>query len=244
MTDTTTTSGAATSAATTEAARRFGTGPLSRAAALVYTLLVVELLLPAACLPGLAGLVLLGLFGRDAANLPLAAACLLPAGPALSAALYALHRRRPDLADLRPAAAFLRGYAMNVVGALKVWVPALALLTVVAVVLANFPAAGVPDWWTVPLVVIGVVTVVWTANALVITSLFAFRGRDVARLAAYFLFRTPRVALGDAGLLVAAAGLTLVATEAATAALASVFAALLLLNSRPMIAEVRDRFTA
>ncbi|WP_182882248.1 hypothetical protein [Microbispora sp. H10949] len=244
MTDTTTTSGAATSAATTEAARRFGTGPLSRAAALVYTLLVVELLLLTACLPGLAGLVLLGLFGRDAANLPLAAACLLPAGPALSAALYALHRRRPDLADLRPAAAFLRGYAMNVRGALKVWVPALALLTVVAVVLANFPAAGVPDWWTVPLVVIGVVTVVWTANALVITSLFAFRGRDVARLAVYFLFRTPRVALGDAGLLVAAAGLTLVATEAATAALASVFAALLLLNSRPMIAEVRDRFTA
>ncbi|WP_405084976.1 hypothetical protein [Microbispora sp. NBC_01389] len=229
---------------TTAAARRFGTGPLSRAAALVYTLLVVELLLLAACLPGLAGLVLLGLFGRAAANVPLAAACLLPAGPALSAALYAVHRRRADLADLRPAAAFLRGYAMNVRGALKVWVPALAWLTVVAVVLVNFPAAGVPDWWTVPLLVVGVATVLWTANALVITSLFTFRGRDVARLAAYFLFRTPWVALGGAGLLVAAAGLTLVATEAATAALASVFTALLLLNSRPVIAEVRDRFTA
>ncbi|MBP2708534.1 hypothetical protein JOL79_32665 [Microbispora sp. RL4-1S] len=225
----------------TTAGQRFGQGPLSRASALVYHLMVVELLFLATTLPGLAGLVLLA---HDAANIPLAAVCLLPAGPALSAALYALRHRRLDLADLRPAAAFWRGYAMNVRGVAKIWVPSLAWLTVVGINLAHLGAGGVPGWWAMLLVVVGALAVLWTANALVITSLFEFRGRDVARLAAYFLLRTPRVALVNACLLVVAAGVTLVATEAALALLASVFASLLLLNSRPLIAEVRDTFIA
>ncbi|WP_328709929.1 hypothetical protein [Microbispora hainanensis] len=220
--------------------RRFGQGPLSRVSALVYTLLVVELLIVATTLPGLAGLVLLD---RDAANIPLAAACALPAGPALSAALYALHRRRLDLADLHPASAFWRGYRMNIGGVLKLYVPWLAGLTVLGTTFANFGAAGVPGWWAVLLAVVALATALWGANALVITSLFAFRARDVARLAVYFLFSTPRVALGNACLAVVAAGVTLVATEAALTLLGSVFAAALLLNSRPLIAEVTEKFT-
>ncbi|WP_169951011.1 hypothetical protein [Microbispora sp. H11081] len=220
--------------------RRFGQGPLSRVSALVYTLLVVEFLLLATTLPGLAGLVLLG---RDAGNVPLAAACALPAGPALSAALYAVHRRRPDLTDLHPGPAFWRGYRMNVRGVLKLYVPWLAWLTVIGSTLANFGAAGVPGWWAALLAVVALATVLWGANALVITSLFTFRARDVARLAAYFLFSAPRVALGNACLLVVAGGVTFVATEAALTLLGSVFAAALLRNSRPLIAEVTARFT-
>ncbi|MEV4296358.1 hypothetical protein [Microbispora rosea] len=220
--------------------RRFGQGPLSRASALVYTLLVVELLVLATTLPGLIGLVLLD---RDAANVPLAAVCALPAGPALSAALYALHRRRLDLTDLHPASAFWRGYRMNVRGVLTLYVPWLAWLTVLGTTLANFGAAGVPGWWAALLVVVALVTALWGANALVITSLFAFRARDVARLAAYFLFSTPRVALGNACLVVVAGGVTLIATEAALTLLGSVFASALLLNSRPLIAEVTEKFT-
>ncbi|ETK37829.1 hypothetical protein [Microbispora sp. ATCC PTA-5024] len=220
--------------------RRFGQGPLSRASALIYTLLVVELLVLATTAPGLIGLVLLD---HDTANLPLAAACALPAGPALSAALYALHHRRLDLTDLHPAAAFRRGYRMNVLGVMKLWIPSLAWLTVIGSTLANFGAAGVPGWWAILLVLIALATTVWGANALVITSLFAFRARDVARLAAYFLFSAPRVTMSNALLLIAAAALTLVATEAAPALLASMSAAALLLNSRPLIAEVTQRFT-
>ncbi|GAA0370885.1 DUF624 domain-containing protein [Microbispora corallina] len=220
--------------------RQFGQGPLSRASALAYTLLVVEFLVLATTAPGLIGLVLLD---HDTANLPLAAACTLPAGPALSAALYAVHHRRLDLTDLHPATAFRRGYRMNVRGVMKLWLPSLAWLTVIGSTLVNFGAAGVPGWWAILLVLIALATAVWGANALVITSLFAFRARDVARLAAYFLFSSPRVTMGNALLLIAAAGLTLVATEAAPALLASMFAAALLLNSRPLIAEVTQRFT-
>ncbi|MEU8270661.1 DUF624 domain-containing protein [Sphaerisporangium sp. NPDC049002] len=222
------------------AGRRFGEGPLSRASALVYTLLVVELLLLTATSPGLVGLVLLD---RDAADVPLAAACLLPVGPALSAAVYALHHRRLDLTELHPAAAFWRGYRANFRGVVKLWIPWLVWLAVIGSNLANFAAAGVPRWWAVLSVLIAVAATLWVANALVITSLFEFRARDVARLAAYFLTRSPRTALGNAALLVVAAGLTLVASEVVPALLASVLASVLLLNSRPVIAEVREAFT-
>jgi hypothetical protein len=219
---------------------QFGTGPLARAAALVYTLLVVEFLLLAAAAPGLVALLLLR---RDASNLPLAAACLVPAGPALSAALYALHRRRLDLADLHPAAAFWRGYRLNAWSALRVFLPWLALLTMVAMTLAHRGTAGIPGWWRVLLVVIAAVATLWLTNALVITSLFAFRARDVARLAAYFIGRTPKVALGNASLLILVIGVTVAATEAVPILLASALGLVLLGNCGAMIHRVQEEFT-
>lgn len=219
---------------------RFGTGPLSRISALVYNLLVVELLFLATTVPGLIGLTLLG---RDASNAPLAAVCLLPVGPALTAAMYALRHRSRDLTDLHPAAAFWRGYRLNAVPALKVWVPWLAWMTVIVLNLANFSAAGVPDWWAVLLLLVALAATLWIVNALVITSLFEFRAVDVARLAAYFLLHPFRSALAVVCLLIVAAGVTLVASEAVLALLTSVFVTALLRYHRPMIDEVRERFT-
>jgi hypothetical protein len=223
------------------AARDFGTGPLARVSALVYTLLVTEGLFLVTAAPGL---VLILLLDRDASNLPLDALCLVPAGPAVSAALFALRRRQPDLADLTPAAAFWRGYRLNAAGALRVFVPWLALLTMVAMALAHRAADGVPGWWRVLLVIIAVAATLWLVNALVITSLFAFRAVDVARLAAYFIGRTPLVTLGNAGVLLGAAVLTAYGTEALTALLVPAFGLLLLNGSRPMIEQVRHDFTA
>jgi hypothetical protein len=221
--------------------RRFGEGPLSRAAARVYTVLVVELLLLATAAPGLVPLVLLD---RDASNAPLAAICALPLGPAVSAALYALHHHRSDLADLSPAAAFVRGYRTNVGGVLRMWVPWLAWLTVLTLNLAYLPAAGVPSWWAVAMVILAVAAILWVTNALVITSLFAFRVRDIARLAVYFLVRTPRVTLGNACLLIVAAGVTMLWSEAVLALLGAVFVSALLLNARPMTTTIQEQFTA
>jgi Protein of unknown function, DUF624 len=220
--------------------RQFGEGPLARAASLVYSLLVVELLLLVTTLPGLVALVLLD---HDASNLPLAAACAIPLGPALSAALYALHHRQRDLGDLRPAAAFWRGYRANFRGALQVWVPWLVWLTIVGVNLAHFAAAGVPGWWATLLVVVAVAATLVAVNALVITSLFAFGAADVARLAVSFLGRTPGVTLGSAGLLVVAAGVTAISSEAVLALLGSVLAASLLRTCRPMIIQIQREFT-
>jgi hypothetical protein len=221
--------------------RDFGEGPLARVTALIYSLLVVDLLLLFSALPGLVPLVLLA---PDASNAPLVALFAIPLGPALSAALFALHQHRGDLADLRPFGRFWRGYRLNAVGALRVWIPYLVGMTVIAVNLAHPESAGVPGWWAVLLVVIAVVASLWVLNALAITSLFAFRARDVARLAGYFLGRTKRVVLGNAGLLVVAAGITYFTSEAVLALLGSVLAAGVLVTCRPMIALVRAEFTA
>jgi hypothetical protein len=221
--------------------REFGEGPLARAAALSYSLLAVELLFLLAVLPGLVPLVLLA---RDGSNVPLAALCAIPLGPALSAALYALRHHRGVLTDLRPAAAFWRGYRLNLGGVLRVWIPWLAWMTVVGVSLAHRATAGIPGWWAAVLVVLALVSALWMANALLITSLFAFRPIDVARLAAYFLGRTRGVTLGTLCLLIVAVGITLISSEAVLALLGSVSAAALLHTARPLTAAVTEEFTA
>ncbi|MFF3942130.1 hypothetical protein [Streptomyces phaeofaciens] len=218
----------------------FGTGVLSRAAALLHTLLTVEALLLAAASPGLAALFLLD---PDPANLPLAAVCLLPLGPALSAALYALHHRGRDLTDLHPALAYARGWRLNAVPALALWTPLLAWLTVIAFTLTHFAATGLPRWWAALLGLTGAVSLLWGAHALVLTSLFAFRSRDTARLAAYFLLRHARATAGAGSLLVLAAGLTALLTEALPALLAAPLLLSLLHSERPVIAETEEDFT-
>ncbi|ALV52754.1 MULTISPECIES: hypothetical protein [Actinomycetes] len=219
----------------------FGTGPLSRAAALIHTLVTVEALLLLTAAPGLAGLFLLA---PDPANLPLAALCLLPLGPSAAAALYALHHRSGDLTELRPSRAFLRGWRLGAVPALKLWAPLLAWLTVIAFTLTHFPATGLPGWWAVLLAVIGTGSLLWGAHALVLTALFAFRARDTARLAAYFLPKHPRATLGALSLLILTATGTARLTEALPALLAAPLLLSLLHAARPVIEETRDHFTA
>lgn len=218
----------------------FGIGPLSRAAALIHTLVTVEALLLAAAAPGLAGLFLLG---PDPSNLPLAAVCLLPLGPALSAALYALHHRDHDLTDLHPARAYRRGWRLNALPALKLWAPLLAWLTVIAFTLTHFSATGLPGWWAVLLAATGLGSLLWGAHALVLTSLFSFRTRDTARLAGYFLFRHGRATLATASLLVLTAAGTALLTEALPALLAAPLLLSLLHGSRAVIAETQEDFT-
>ncbi|MFE8963661.1 hypothetical protein [Streptomyces iakyrus] len=219
----------------------FGTGTLSRASALVHTLLTVEALLLLTASPGLAALLLLD---PAPANLPLAALCLLPLGPALSAALYALHHRSRDLTELHPARAYLRGLRLNAVPALKLWIPLLVWLTVIAFTLTHFSATGLPGWWALLLAAVGAGCLLWGAHALVLTSLFAFRARDTARLAAYFLVRNGRATLAVASLLVLTAASAGLLTEALPALLAAPLLLSLLHGSRPVIAETRKDFTA
>lgn len=191
--------------------------------------------------PGLAVLVLLD---RGAASLPLIAACALPVGPAVSAVLYTLHQHTGDLADLHPAGAFWRGYRANLRGVLCLWAPILGWITILAVNVAYRQAAGLPGWWLAPLALVAVAVTLWGVNALVITSLFAFRVRDVARLAAYYLTRTPSVPAGALCLLAVAACAIALWSEAVLMLLVPVLVLALLRISRPMVADLRAEFTS
>ena len=221
--------------------REFGDGPLARVVSLVYTVLVVEGLVILTTLPAL---VLLMLLDRDPSNLSLAALFAVPVGPAVAAALYTLHHRRSDLTDLKPAAAFWRGYKADLLPILRLWLPWLAWMAIVSFILSHYEDAGIPAWWAGLLVILTLAATLWCANALIIGSLFAFRSRDVARLAVYFLWRTPGVTLANACLLTVAAGVTVLWSEAAVVLLASVFALGLVATTRPMVAEIQERFAA
>lgn len=204
----------------------------------MYWYLIVTLLLNLVALPGLVALAFLD---RSAANAPLAAVCLLPLGPALSAALFAL-RHRPKAEDMTPARSFWRGYRLNAADVLRLWTPALIVLAVIAVSLANLEAAGLPGSYAGVLLVIGALVLLWTMNALVIASLFGFRTRDVARLAAYYLVRLPLVTLKTASLLMLAGGIVLFTFDAVLAMLGGLWAGLLLRNAGPLVTNVESRF--
>lgn len=229
------------SASPSASRRQFGEGPLAQVTSAIYCLMTVELLMLLTIAPGLVPLILLD---RIASNAPLAVACMLPVAPSLSAALFALRHHRGDLTDLRPAAEFWRGYRLNAVSVLRVWVPWLVVMAVIAENLAHLKASGVPGWWGAVLVVIAVTSMLWMVNALVITSLYSFRAIDVARLSAYFLGRTKGVTLGNLCLLVVAVGVIDLASEAALAALAVIFAGALLRTAEPLIRQVKEEFTA
>jgi hypothetical protein len=221
--------------------RAFGEGPLSRVAALVYTLLTVEAMLLVASLPGIVPTLFLS---SDPSNLPLFALCAIPLGPALSAAMYTVHLRSTDMTDLRPAAQFWQGYRLNVRGALPLWIVGLVWITVVAVTLGNLHYSGFPGWFAILLGLIGIVALLWTTNALVISSLFAFRTVDVFRLSWYMIGRAPVAMLGNAGVLAIAVALLFLTSGAVVAVFGVLLVALVLRTSRPMIDIVTAEFTA
>lgn len=229
---------------TTPPARAFGDGAFSRVTGAVYHHAVVGALLCAATLPSA---VLLLLLERSAANVPLVPLCLVPAGPALSAALYALRDRTRDAAASQapsPARAFARGYRANALDVLRLWVPAMTGLALVAVGVVHREAAGLPGGYAAVLLALAALGLLWLADAVTIASFFAFRARDTARLAAHYLVRAPGATLALVALGVVAAGVVRFASEAVLWLFAVAWVASWLRLSAPLVADVTARFTA
>jgi hypothetical protein len=216
-----------------------GTGLLPRWSAVVYWFLVLDVLLILSSAPGL---VLLQVIERDASNLPLVALACVPFGPAVAAALFAWRVFATDR-DLSPARHFWRGYRLDALDVLRWWVPTLVVLAVVAVNLTHLTAAGLPPALGVVLGAIALLVVLWSGHALVLSALFAFRTRDVARLGAYFLAAKPLVTLGLVSVLVLAAAVAY-ASDWLLVALAAPLTYLYARTAAPVAAAAEERFTA
>ncbi|MBO3083239.1 DUF624 domain-containing protein [Cellulomonas fengjieae] len=216
-----------------------GTGALPRWSATVYWFLVVEVMLVLTSAPGL---VLLQLLDRDASNIPLVALACVPFAPSVAAALFAWRVFTRDR-DLSPARHFWRGYRLDVLDVLRWWVPTLAVLAVIGINLAHLAAAGLPSALGVALGAVALLLVIWSGHALVLSALFSFRTRDVARLGAYFLAAKPLVSLGIASVLV----LTVAAAFVTDWLLVLLAAPLTYLYARtvvPVVAAAEAQFTA
>ena len=213
--------------------------PFWRGTVVVHWFLVVHLLVLVTSLPAVVGVPLLA---ADASNLPLLALLLVPVGPAVAAAVFAWQKFTEDR-DSGPARQFLRGYRLNWRDALAVWVPALALLTVLGVNLANLGAVAGGAVIGPVSVAIGALVVLVTAHALVIASLFSFRLSDVLRLAAYHVGAAWRTTLNAAALAIVVAGSVVLVSEWLLVLVAGPLTYFLHAGAAPMIRSVRTRFT-
>ena len=221
-------------------ARAFGEGPLSQVTQVVHWFVVIEVLLVLATAPGLAGALLLV---PDASNLPLYALCAVPAGPALAASVFAWRAFLSDH-DSAPAREFLRGYRLDALDALRTWVPALGVLTVLAVNVAHRDVVGSAAAFTPLYAVLAAAVLLWAVRVLVLTAVFAFRWRDVARLGVLTLVTRPRWTLSLLSLLLLAIGTAWVTFDAVVVVLASVLTFLLARGEDAVVREVRERFVA
>jgi uncharacterized membrane protein YesL len=199
---------------------------------------VVEVLLAVTTVPALVWLVFLD---ASWSSVPLIVVLGIPVGPAMAAAIFAWRRLAEDR-DLAPARHFWRGYRLNWADALRIWVPALVVLVLLGVNLANLREGDAPLAFAVVGLVAAVLVVVWTAHAMVVVSLFSFRTGDVLRIAVFFMLARPVVSLGALVIVaLGVAGAWWVGAWLPLAA-ASVLTYLLRRNAAPIVAEVHRRF--
>lgn len=217
---------------------QIGDGFLARGAVVGYRFLVLEVVMLVSLVPAL---VLATVLDRDPSNLPLLVLALLPAGPALSAGVSVLAHPE-EIADLATGRRYWRAYRRDALAVLRLWAPLVAGLAVIAFSLAHLDVAGVPAWWGGALVVVAALALVWGMNALVITALFDFRARDVARLAGYLLGRRPLTSLKHLSLLVLLAGTTYLTSDVVPVLLAPLVAAVLLSSSARLRTDITQEF--
>ncbi len=185
---------------------------------------------------------LLQLLDRDASNLPLVALACVPFAPSVAGALFAWRAFAGDR-DLSPGRHFWRGYRLDLLDVLRWWVPTLAVLAVIGVNVTHLGSAGLPPALGAVLLGIGLLVVLWAGHALVLSALFAFRTRDVARLGAYLVAARPLVTLGFVSVLVLAGALAYV-SDWLLVALAAPLTYLYARTAAPAVALVQERFTA
>lgn len=216
-----------------------GAGPLARAAAVVYRVMVVEAMLALTTLPSVVAYVLLT---PDASNLPLYALALLPVGPAVAAALFTFHAEDAS-GDLSPSRPFWRGWRLNLRPVLAWWAPFLAVVGVLGVNLAHLDTVPGGAALRPVLVVVAAAVFLWSGHMLLLTAIFTFRLGDAARLALWAIAAHWRVTLGIVGCGVIAAALVQLGTEALLVLFAAPLTLLLYWAARPLLTDVTGRFT-
>ena len=215
------------------------TGPLSQLAQAVYQHAALAACLVAGCAPTVAALTLLS---STQTNVPFFVLAQLPVAPVLSAGLYAVRGWRAD-ADQGPFALFWRGLRTNTPDILRWWVPVLLVATVLAVNIWASDTVAFSGVLRPAAAVLAVLLVLWSGHMLVVTTFFAFRTRDAARVAAVMLASQWRVTLVHVSLLVVAVGITTFGSDVLLALAAWALVSMLELVSRPVVVDVTERFT-
>lgn len=212
-------------------------GTLARITEGLYWFAVIDLLLVVTSAPAL---VVWMLLAQDASNLPLYAASLVVVLPSVSAALWAWRAWTED-PDPVPLARFLRGYRLNLLDSLRIGVPGLAVLTVLATNISYGDAVGTGAL-NIAFTLLAAMVAVLMMRALSITSALSFRYVDVLRLSIFTLLTMPLRTLALVSLGVLVVGISLFLGDFAFLFLASALTFVLHRSERPVIARLRAEF--
>ncbi|MBT2513438.1 DUF624 domain-containing protein [Arthrobacter sp. ISL-30] len=230
----------------------YGSGPLFKAAGVVYGVVMGDALLVLANVllvlsPVLMSVANVGGAAGSVAGIVLVLVAFALLGPSLTAAMYAFNRLLLGH-ETGVSLDFLRGYRENFRPALAVWLPYLVLLAVVVFNLALLPATidpGNPAGSAVRigLLVLGLMVCTAGVTALLLLSRFTFRTRDLLRISLFCLGAQKRVSVGNAGILFVTAFLLTVTSVFLILFIAGPMVYLICLNSRPLLRVVEEKFT-
>jgi len=214
-------------------------GAFWNATEIIQRVLVLHVLVLVACAPTVIGLPFLP---PDISNIPLFALLLLPVGPAVSAAVFAwqqLSRSQENSISHY----FFRGYRLNWRDGLVMWGIGLVFLSILASNIAHANAVAGGSFLLAVWLVLAALISFLTLNALVISALFSFRWRDVARLSAFQLGSSWRTTVGFIAILIMVVGLMILAGEWLIFFIAGPVTWFIWMQARPMIHKVQEGFT-
>lgn len=212
---------------------------LARVTEGLYWFVLIDLLLVLFSAPTI---IIWMLLAQDASNLPLYAASLLFVLPAVSASVWAWRAWAED-PDPVPLARFLRGYRLNFLDSLKIGIPGLAVLTVLATNITYSEAIGTSAL-NIAFPLLAVMVAVAMMRALSIASALSFRFIDVLRLSIFTLLTMPLRTLALLSLGVLVVGISLFVGDFAFLFLASVLTFIVQRSERPVIARLHVQFVS
>ena len=223
-------------------AAEVGRGLLPQTSAVVYRVFVLQVSFLAAASPA----VLLGLLlEAGAGNALLQGVALIPVAPALSALLYGWrHSTFED--DLRPARYYWAGYRRNLADVLRWWLPVVAVLMVLMINaggLSTVATGGRLVLLSVSTLAVVALVLLVSAHALVITSLFSVRARDLPRLMPRCL-AMPGPTIGALALIVCGLGLAALVSDWLVILLAAPAMIALHHLARPLIIDIEENFAS
>jgi len=215
----------------------YGTGPLFKAAGLVYGVMVGGALLVLANALVVLMPLLAGFLG------PVALLGFVLVGPSLVAVCYAFNRLLAG-EDTGVFHDFARSYRSNFGQAVVVWLPYAGLLAVIVANLSSLPGSDLPSVAArMGLVGLGLLVCTAAVHAVLLLARFDFRTVDIYRLSVYSIGAWKRVALGNAGILFVAGFVLISTTVWLTLFVGGLIVYLLCLNSRPLLVRVEEKFT-
>ncbi|KAB8130999.1 DUF624 domain-containing protein [Gracilibacillus oryzae] len=167
----------------------------------------------------------------------------IPTGPAIAALCHALSKLVREK-EVAPVADFIHAYRNNFKDVLKVWLPILIVAFILVIDIQYFnqnPTLFYQILNGIFLVALLILSV-FTFYALIITSHYQFRIRDVYRLSVYYIFMRFKITSGNICIVFLTLVLMFFTSDFIIFLLFSVIAWLLMANTQGIIEDVKLNF--